>query len=315
MDHGSAIGADRPQHSLLSDCLPAFEGIVATVKLLRGDMNINWRLKSSIFRVIDSFSLYKILYLLQKYVTGRSTVSITAVNPNWVTHVANLETISRPAVLEFGAGKSLAQNIYLSSVASTQTVVDLFDMIDISQFDDAARQISTFSDVPYHRVNTLSDIEAKYAIRYIAPFDVTQTDYSDGTFDACISTNTLEHIPEESIVSIFRELKRIIRPGGLISAVIDYSDHYAHTDRNISYLNFLTFSAAEFARHNHSVHYQNRLRHSDYERIFTNLGFEVLRNETLNPVELPEHVSSEFDTKNPTITATKGIFLLAVPTA
>jgi SAM-dependent methyltransferase len=218
-------------------------------------------------------------------------------------------------VLEFGAGKSLSQNIFLSRIASHQTVVDLFDMIDISQFDDAARQISGVSDVPYRRVETLADIEANYAIRYRAPYDINQTDFADGAFDACISTNTLEHIPEESIISIFRELKRVIRPGGLISAVIDYSDHYAHTDRNISYLNFLAYSTSEFARHNHRVHFQNRLRHADFERIFNDLGFEIRRNEALNSVDLPVVVSSQFDATNPTITATKGIFLLAVPGA
>ena len=278
-------------------------------------MNINWQLKSSVFRVIDAFSLYKILYLLQKYVTGRSAVTITAVNPNWVTHAANLASIDRPSVLEFGAGKSLAQNIYLSHIASHQTVVDLFDMIDISQFDDAARQISAISDLPYRPVETLTDIEANYAIQYRAPYDVNRTDFADDAFDACISTNTLEHIPEDSIITILQELKRVIRPGGLISAVIDYSDHYAHTDRNISYLNFLTFSASEFARHNHRVHFQNRLRHADFERIFNDLGFEIRRNEALSPVDLPAFISIQFDATNPTITATKGIFLLAVPPA
>jgi hypothetical protein len=122
----------------------------------------------------------------------------------------------------------------------------------------------------------------------------------------------LEHIPRDSIIGIFTELKRIVRPGGLISAVIDYSDHYAHTDGSISLLNFLRLSGREFDKYNHRVHFQNRLRHYDYEEIFAGLGFEILRNEPLNSVELPSIVSEDFRSDSPTISCTKGIFLLKV---
>ena len=36
--------------------------------------------------------------------------------------------------------------------------------------------------------------------------------------------------------------------GGVISAVIDYTDHYAYTDKTIGMLNYLQFSESEWTK-------------------------------------------------------------------
>ena len=51
----------------------------------------------------------------------------------------------------------------------------------------------------------------------------------------------LEHIPKDSIKKIFIELRRILKKDGVVCATIDYTDHYAHTDKNIGLLNFLSY--------------------------------------------------------------------------
>jgi hypothetical protein len=273
-------------------------------------MNINWQLKSAAFRVIDAFALYRLLYAMQKHLTGRSVIRIDAINENWATHRDQLATLEHPTVLEFGAGKSLAQNIYLSRFLRSQTVVDLFPMLDIGYFNEAARQIAALLKADFTKVATIEEIARLYRIQYQAPLDLTMPCYPDDSFDACISTNTLEHIPREAIVAIFKQLRRMIRPEGLVSAVIDYSDHYAHTDNALSELNFLSYTDKQFRKHNHRSHFQNRLRHYDFERLFIELGFEVLRSDPLNPVPLPHRVASDFDMTAPSIRATRGIFLL-----
>lgn len=284
-------------------------------RLLQGTshLNINWKMKSRVFRVIDAFGLDRFLYFLQKHVTGRATIRINQVNPNWTIHKDHLGSLNNlPDVIEFGAGQSLSQNIYLSQSVKSQTVVDLFQMLDMDQFNDAAEQISHISGVKYRAVKTLEEIRENYGITYIAPLDLSNSPFPADTFDACISTSTLEHIPRESIIAIFKELKRILKQGGLISAIIDYTDHYAHTDPSISHLEFLSFSEEEFKKHNHKVHYQNRLRHYDYEKIFEQLGFELIRHEPRGNAALPLQMASTFDRNSPFITATEGIFLLRV---
>lgn len=274
-------------------------------------MNINWKFKSFIFGLIDKFSLYDVLYFLQKNVTKRSVVKISEINDKWMIHQNGLATLNEPVVLEFGAGKSLSQNIYLGSNFKCQTVVDLFPMLDIDMFNEAALQISKIaSSVIYTRVSSVDDIERCYGIKYIAPLDVARAPFSDNFFDGCISTNTLEHIPKKSIIDIFKELKRIIKPGGLISAVIDYSDHYSHTDKNIGAINYLMYSSDEFSNYNHVSHYQNRLRHYDYEVIFRDLLFEVLKSEARDIAVPPRNISEEFNSNESSLCATWGVFLL-----
>jgi SAM-dependent methyltransferase len=276
-------------------------------------MNINWKLKSAVFGIIDLFSLQALLYFLQKNVTRRALVNISEVNKDWVIHLENMENLEAPCILEFGAGKNLAQNIYLSQYFSSQIVVDLFPMLDIDLFNKAALEISKITlRIPYKVSSSSSDIEGNYKIRYVAPLDIGRSPFPDDCFDGSISTNTLEHIPESEVVGIFRELKRIIRPNGLISAIIDYSDHYSHTDKNIGPLNFLRYSTLEFSKYNHKNHFQNRLRHYDYLKIFKELGYQVVEHKSLNKVAPPDCISDEFDVTDVSLCATKGIILLRV---
>ena len=274
-------------------------------------MNINWRLKSSVFKLIDIFSLHRALYFAQKHITKRARLNFSEIDENWITHRTNLKPIQSPHILEFGAGQSLAQNIYLSEHFRSQVVVDLFRMLDIKLFNDAALQISKLQpSLKYVQVQNTEEIHNKYNIRYVAPLDLRNSPFKDNEFDGCISTNTLEHIRKKDIVKIFTELKRIVRHNGLVSAVIDYSDHYSHTDTRIGPLNFLKYSSKEFNKHNHRVHYQNRLRHNDYLSIFSDLGYVLVKQEATDFAEPPQAISEEFNKNDPTLCALYGIFLL-----
>jgi len=274
-------------------------------------MNINWEAKSRAFQCIDAFSLHKTLYFAQKYLTRRSQVDISTGYRHWMAHRNNLAALECPDVFEFGAGKNLAQNIFLSQYFRSQTVVDLYPMLNIDLVNDAASQISKcYPSITYKAMENSLYLERYYNIRYIAPLDAAKTPFDDNTFDACISTDTLEHIPVNSILSIFKELRRIIRPGGLISAVIDYSDHYSYTDRNIGPLNCLQYSTDEFRKYNHIVHYQNRLRHYDYARLFGALGLRLVKMEATDIAQLPTRIASEFDQSEPSLRAQRGVFLL-----
>jgi len=183
-------------------------------------------------------------------------------------------------VIEFGAGKSLAQNIYLSHMGIEQTCVDLNPMVDLDQVNQAIEQIAALGvAIDGRSVGDLNELEARYRIRYLAPVDMRRTDYPDGWFDMAISTNTLEHIPQDDIKAIFGELRRIIVPGGHVSARIDYSDHYSHTDKTIGPSNFLFYDAQEWRRHNLPAHYQNRLRHGHFVNLFAETGWDTVSAE------------------------------------
>ena len=239
---------------------------------------------------------------------------IDAISEVWLTHEAHLRTIAVPRVLEIGAGKDLRQNLYLSKVAHSQTVVDIAAMLDIEALNQAIVQLARLKpSIECVRCNDIDDLLEHYRIRYIAPLHLAGpggSPFHDDEFNACTSTSTLEHIPRHELERTLVELKRIVCRGGLISAVIDYSDHYAHTDRNIGKLNYLKFSEAQYERYNHAHHYQNRLRHYHYVELFRQLDYEIVTEQALNFAPCPDSVSTDFDTNEPTLCATQGVFLL-----
>jgi len=274
-------------------------------------MNINWKTKSFIFLLIDLFKVYKLLYFIQKYITKKSIIEIQCLNPKWITHQNNLSTLPSPKIIEFGAGKNLAQNIYLSQFAESQLLVDIRSMIDISLVNNSFNQLSKIcTNLKYHELRNTDELFKFLKITYKAPFNLVNNTLEENSFDACISTDTLEHIPLNELKSIFQAMKRILKPNGLISAIVDYTDHYSYSDSSIGKLNFLQFDDHSFRKYNHSSHYQNRLRHYDYLSLFNDLGYELLACKCENSAMLPEIISNQFNQLDPSITATQGIFLL-----
>jgi hypothetical protein len=275
-------------------------------------MNIPFKLKSFIFSTIDFFDAHRILYFLQKHVTKRSRVEILSALPIWQTHKKYLQKYGTTKTLfEFGAGKTLAQNLYLSDIVEKQIVVDLNPMIDLALVNNVRYQISKLVDLKSDiKIDKLYKLGA-YGIEYRAPYDAAQTDFNEKTIDACVSTNTLEHIPEESILSIFLRLYKTLKDDGIVSAKIDYSDHYAHTDKTISLLNYLKFDQNEWKKYNHNCHFQNRLRHYDYVKIFKRCGFVVIEEDLVfSESEIPTEIIQAFKDKDETWKATSAHIVL-----
>ena len=275
-------------------------------------MNIPWKLKSSIFRLIDFFNAPGALYFLQKYVTKRSNIGSLRISPIWEAHKECLKQHSATEnVFEFGAGKNLAQNLFISDIAKKQIVVDLNPMLDFKLVNNVRRQISEIVDLKSQvEINSLTEL-ASYGIEYMAPYDASKTDFTDKSLSACISTNTLEHIPKENIEDIFSELYRTLKDDGIVSAKIDYSDHYAHTDKTISLLNYLSFDENTWKRYNHRCHYQNRLRHYDYIEIFNKCGFIVIYEDLIfSEDSIPSDIIKAFEHKDEKWKATSAHILL-----
>lgn len=240
-------------------------------------MKIPWKLKSAVFAAIDMFHATNLLYFLQKNITKRSRILNLNISENWQRHKRSLKKYNCTGhIFEFGAGKNLAQNLYLSDFVNSQLVVDLNPMIDLQLVETARELLKEKIDLKSDKViGSVEDLLA-YGITYKAPYDASNTDLDDKSLDACISTNTLEHIPKKSIFRIFNELHRVLKNEAIVSAQIDYSDHYSHTDPSISLLNYLRYTDKQWEKYNHRCHFQNRLRHCDYIEIFNACGFSVI---------------------------------------
>ena len=274
--------------------------------------NLPWKVKSFAFSFIEFLNNPKLLYFIQKYITKRSRINKLVISPNWQTHKDTLKKYSTINVLfEFGAGKSLAQNLYLSDVIKKQFVVDLYPMIELGLVDYVRKKLSKKIQLKSKvKIKNIKDLE-DYGIYYKAPYNAYKTHLLNNSLDACISTNTLEHIPKSSIILIFSELHRVLKDEGIISLIIDYSDHYAHTDKRISLLNFLRFTPNQWKKYNHNIHFQNRLRHYEYINIFQKAGF-IIDKEKLVYAEknIPSDILDLYKNANPTWKATSAHLIL-----
>ena len=283
------------------------------LKRTKSKYSIPWRIKSLIFIFIDYLSLQKLLYFLQKYITKRSRITSLLYSSDWEMHkVALIKYKTKNVVFEFGAGKSLVQNLYLSNFVKKQFVVDLYPILDFELADSERQQLLERKEKLRSRVKikNLNDLE-HYGIYYIAPYDATKIHLSDVSIDACISTNTLEHIPKFDIILIFAELYRKLKDEGIVSLIIDYSDHYAHTDNNISLLNFLKFSHHQWKRYNHKIHFQNRLRHYEYIDIFEKIGFRTIKEDLFYAEKnIPSLILDSYKNLNPSWKATSAHIIL-----
>jgi SAM-dependent methyltransferase len=113
-------------------------------------------------------------------------------------------------------------------------------------------------------------------IEYRAPADAARTGCRTHSVDYHISCNVLEHIPETSLLNIFREAQRITRPDGLLLHRVDHTDHFSHSDRALSPIHFLRYSDSQWNRYaGNRYSYVNRMREDDYMRVFGRCGLRT----------------------------------------
>jgi len=141
--------------------------------------------------------------------------------------------------------------------------------------EDRLARLLDLPNVPLERVL------AECCIEYVAPGDAANTGIPADSVDYHVSYTTFEHIPPDVISAILQEGSRIVRYAGLFVHCIDYSDHFAHSDNSISFVNFLQYSDAAWAAYSGNRYmYQNRLRHDDYLRLFQGAGHRLVKVET-----------------------------------
>lgn len=111
----------------------------------------------------------------------------------------------------------------------------------------------------------------------IAPGDAADTNLPEQSIDFHTSYAVFEHIPLDVLENILKEGSRIIKKNGLFVHRIDYSDHFSHSDKSISSINFLQYSNDIWSRWaNNRYMYMNRLRHDDFIELFESSGHQLI---------------------------------------
>lgn len=221
-------------------------------------------------------------------------------------HLAALRRFGRPpegiAAYEFGAGRDLANPLNLWALGvDRQTVVDQSHLL---RPELVARAAEFLREEPApdlvrrpgpltHGPGLALRLDADCGIRYLAPADAQNTGLPAAGVHLISSVNTLEHIPPGELEPILAECRRLLAPGGVLSMVIDYSDHYAKGRQGLSPYHFLRFGPGVWRACNPPLHYQSRLRHADYGRLFAAAGLRTLHHKAWQPAGAERLLAAE----------------------
>ena len=181
---------------------------------------------------------------------------------------------------EFGVGWDLAIPLSFAALGvGRQLLVDIRPSARVELVNDSLEKLEL------DPVQSLSELEERFGIEYLAPRDARATGLPGESVDFVSSTDVCEHVPAGDLAAIFRECHRLLRPGGAFSCRIDLQDHYSYFDSSLSRYNFLRFSDGAWRLVNSPLHFQNRLRAPDYLRLVRDAGFELVVERPSGPGE------------------------------
>lgn len=261
-----------------------------------------WILKAIVQKTI-SFLPYahRINYLFQKYVTKGVQLSDAYFEDRLEhakTHLEAWEKYSdgQPlrSSLELGAGwyPVVPLALYLYGAESIRTA-DITRLANVRHVQTTIRKFLAYAEdgrLPgFIRVKTERLEELRALVEKPVEFepltralhieyligDARHLPLPDGSIDLVHSNNTFEHIYPDILAGLLREFKRVARPGGVQSHFIDLSDHFAHFDPSITIYHFLRFSPAAWRWIDNSIQPLNRLRITDYRRLYREAGIPV----------------------------------------
>ena len=177
--------------------------------------------------------------------------------------------------LEIGPGESLLTLILARAAGFSHTVL-------IDQGSQLAGNLRCYAETAAHlareghdlppisETDSLRDILKNYSSRYLVHGLKSMESLETGSIDFSFSHAVLEHIPVQIVPGYLRELKRVMKIGGISSHVVDLKDHLGGG------ANQLRFSEAFWESEwiHRSGAYTNRLRLSQWTALFEAAGLE-----------------------------------------
>jgi len=266
---------------------------------------MHWKVKAAIQNTISIFPRsvsYSTYYRMQRLVGGLKRVNpverFVAGVQTWRRIVKEGRDPADKVFFEVGTGTTPDVPLAFWLLGAKRTITvdvnpylkgelvrETLEYIDANQNDVTALfgellQHKRMADLlQFHRRGafTLRGLLDLCSIEYIEPGDASRTGLPPRSIDFHTSYTVFEHIPPAVLAQILEEGNRIIRDDGLFVHMIDYSDHFSHSDTSISSINFLQYSDEEWAGYaGNRYMYMNRLRHDDVLALFQSAGHRIL---------------------------------------
>lgn len=240
---------------------------------------MHWKVMAALYRLLDRVPHGdRIHYFAQRHLLGTFPISDQRLaRERWYAdrHATALQERGwkpgEPAdALEFGAGRHLAVALSLASQGLSVTATDITALMKPALVRDAAERLGS----PLPSAATFEDSLRLSGIEYRLLPPSSFAGIPDFSIDLVYSTSVLEHVPQEQIEPLLRECRRVLRPTGCLSMVVDYQDHYSYGPADVSQWNFLTIDETRWFRsYSPAIHFQNRLRHPEVVELIEQAGF------------------------------------------
>lgn len=242
---------------------------------------MNWRLKIASKIVLSRLGIpYHRWRRLGFFRLGRMD------NPEYAQKIFDIHirrafpegALSGRTILELGPGDSLASAVFGRACGAAETL--LIDAGDFARHDVALyRAMARLADkagLPAPALEgavDLNDVLGRCSARYLKEGVQSFNTLRAGSVDLIWSHSVLEHIPLLELPLLMHEMRRVLKPGGLMSHNIDFQDHLAHA------LNSLRFSEAswEGPLMRDAGFYTNRVRALTMHEMMRDAGFEIVQ--------------------------------------
>lgn len=266
---------------------------------------MKWLVKAALQRALSVWPQgERFNYLLQRHVTHGLPRGRGELAEKFNSALAHYQAAARwgglgrgpVSAYEFGTGWELAVPLCLYMLGvSRQTLVDLRPLVRWelladawAKLDSIAREAAQASGRVLAGLGgpppaSLAELRSRLGIVYRAPRDARMTGLPAGSFELVHSTEVMEHIPENDLIPILAECRRLLAPGGVVSLQVDMQDHYSYFDHGLSAYNYLRFSEGVWRLVNSGLHFQNRLRLPAYRDAIAAAGLRLVRQEVLWP--------------------------------
>lgn len=196
-------------------------------------------------------------------------------------------------LLEIGTGWAPVHAVYLSLLGARVTTFDVKRRLGATSYAKRAlaaflEQVPEDVDVDTEKRNTaLAFLRGRIDcdmllqaldVTYVAPAgDDFLFQLPAASVDLVFSMDVLEHVTPQDIDVILRGQRHVLSPGGFAYHDICLGDHLTSVDPSITFSNFLQYDGWLW-RHlgENRLAYHNRLRSSDFLRLFQGHGADVV---------------------------------------
>jgi len=179
-------------------------------------------------------------------------------------------------VLELGPGDSILSGIVARSMGASQAwLVDAgafaeTDVYSCHQTLSLLRQ-SGYSDLSIGRETNLDGVLKLANVTYLTRGTASLSEIPDASIDFFWSQVVFEHVPHDEFPEFLRQLRRIVKPGGIGVHSVDFRDHLSNA------LNNLRFSSQIWEGYffRNSGFYTNRIRPFEMLSYLKSANFDI----------------------------------------